>query len=145
MILLMNFKEKDNARRSSKRFSPEQKQKIVKTLGVNSSTYYSWRQRKYQHRLTDTKPAGRNPHRLLDWEKEPIVDFYIAHQGKDVRIAAYHPQGNGIEERFHRTLRSEGLVSYTNIIEVKQKVGRWIEYYNKQLLHSAIDYMAHEV
>jgi transposase InsO family protein len=260
-----------------------EKKWIIKTLGVKSSTYYNWFGRQEQCRLMDTKPVGRNPYRLLDWEKEAIVDFYMAHQengyrrltymmidqnivycspstvyrhlkgqgllmrwaeprilgpkpalptapnqkwhtdlmimeigginyyyqgiidaysryiiswdihtegtalntslllqeaydkspdninpvviadngpefigkefreiikvhqGKDVRITAYHPQSNGIEERFHRTLRCEGLDSYANIIEAKRKVGRWIEYYNKHRLHSAIDYMAPEV
>jgi len=64
------------------------------------------------------------------------------HQGKDVRIRAYHPQSNGLDERFHRTLRQEGLQKYTNIIEAKRKVGKWIAYYNKERLHSSIDYMS---
>ena len=67
------------------------------------------------------------------------------HQGKDVRIAAYHPQSNGIEERFHRTLRQEGLSRYRNLIDAKQKVGKWIAYYNTYRLHSSIAYMPPEI
>lgn len=256
---------------------------MLNYLDLKTSTYYNWHQRRFQDRLTDYKPIGQNPYRLLDWEKEAIVDFYLAHQengyrritymmidqdivyaspstvyrhlkqqgllmrwaevrslgpkpafptapnqkwhtdlmvleieginyyyqgimdaysryiiswdihaegtalntslllqeaydvspeginpvviadngpefigkefreiikvhqGKDVRIRAYHPQSNGIEERFHRTLRSEGLESYKNLIEAKRKVGRWIEFYNKHRLHSAIDYMPPEI
>lgn len=252
-------------------------------LGLKSSTYYNWLHRHRLQRLSDEKPVGMNPYRLLDWEKEAIRDFYLdnqangyrritymmidqnivytspstvyrylksegllmrwaesrtlgprpslptepnqkwhtdlmileidginyyyqgiidaysryiiawdihtegtalntslllqeaydkspeginpvviadngpefigkefreiikVHQGKDVRIAAYHPQSNGIEERFHRTLREEGLSRYQNLIEAKQKVGKWIEFYNKYRLHSSIQYMPPEV
>ncbi len=256
---------------------------MLRLLGLKSSTYYNWCHRRYDNSLTDARPLGQNPYRLLDWEKETIRDFYIenqekgyrritymmidqdivytspstvyrylkragllmrwaeprtlgprpslptapnqkwhtdlmileidginyyyqgiidaysryiiawdihaegtalntslllqeaydkspedicpiviadngpefigkefreiikVHQGKDVRISAYHPQSNGIEERFHRTLREEGLNRYKNLIEAKQKVGKWIEYYNKCRLHSSIDYMPPEI
>jgi len=256
---------------------------ILRHLGIGSSTYYNWLCRQKEKRLSDTRPVGQNPYRLLDWEKEAIRDFYVdnqengyrritwmmvdqdivytspstvyrflksegllmrwaeprtlgpkpalptapnqkwhtdlmilqidgmtyyyqgiidaysryiiawdihtegtalntslllqeaydkspeginpvviadngpefigkefreiikVHQGKDVRITAYHPQSNGIEERFHRTLREEGLGRYQNIIEAKQKVGKWIEFYNQYRLHSAIKYMPPEV
>jgi transposase InsO family protein len=256
---------------------------MLKHLGLKSSTYYNWLHRYQKQRLSDAKPVGRNPYRLLDWEKEAIRDFYLEnqengyrritymmidqdivytspstvyrylksegllmrwaepralgpkpalptapnqkwhtdlmileigginyyyqgiidaysryivawdihaegtalntslllqeaydqsaeginpvviadngpefigkefreiikmHQGKDVRITAYHPQSNGIEERFHRTLRAEGLDRYRNLIEAKGKVGEWIAFYNQYRLHSSIQYMPPEV
>lgn len=256
---------------------------LLKYLGLNSSTYYNWRHRHAKKRLTDQKPVGKNPYRLLDWEKEAICDFYLeyqgngyrritymmidqdivyvspstvyrylkrqgllmfwaqphtigprptmptapnqkwhtdlmvlevdgvnyyyqglmdafsryiiawdihaegtalntslvlqeaydkspeginpvviadngpefigkefrevikVHHGKDVRIRAYHPQSNGIEERFHRTLRQEGLSRYRDLIEAKRKIGQWIEFYNRTRLHSAIEYMPPEI
>jgi transposase InsO family protein len=248
-------------------------------MDINVATYYNWKQRSEINRLSDKKPVGRNPLRLLDWEKENIRDFYLVnqdkgyrritymmmdqdivyaspstvyrflkregllyrwvephsigtrpekptapnqkwhtdlmilyidgqnyyyqgildaysryiiawdihaegtslntslllqeaydksprginpvviadngpefigkefrevikiHQGKDVRIRPYHPQSNGLEERFHRTLREECVQSYSNIIEAKRKVGQWIDYYNNERLHSSIRYM----
>jgi putative transposase len=93
----------------------------------------------------DSSPRGINPVVIADNGPEFIGkefrEVIKIHQGKDVRIAAYHPQSNGIDERFHRTLREEGLAYYGNLIEAKQQVGKWIEYYNQVRLHSAIDYM----
>jgi len=97
----------------------------------------------------DRSPEGINPVVIADNGPEFIGkefrEIIKVHQGKDVRIAAYHPQSNGIEERFHRTLRQEGLIRYSNLIEAKQKVGKWIAYYNKYRLHSSIKYMPPEI
>lgn len=97
----------------------------------------------------DKSPKGINPVVIADNGPEFIGkefrEIIKVHQGKDVRIAAYHPQSNGIEERFHRTLREEGLSRYHNLIEAKEKVGKWIKYYNEYRLHSSIKYMPPEV
>ncbi|MGD9489850.1 MAG: integrase core domain-containing protein [Calditrichaceae bacterium] len=42
-------------------------------------------------------------------------------------------------------MREEGLSRYHNLIEAKEKVGKWIKYYNKYRLHSSIQYMPPKV
>ena len=255
------------------------RQEIVKLLSLNRTTYYNWIGRKELNQLTDIKPVGKNPARLLDWEKEAIQDFYLVHQdhgyrrltymmidqnivyvspstvyrylksqgllmrwaetksigprpedpkapnekwhtdlmilnidgenyyyqgildaysryiiawdiyaegtafntslvlqeafdkspqdihpiiiadngpefiGREfrqvisfnnairVKIRPYHPQSNGLEERFHRTLRQECITRYDDLIEAKKKVSLWIEHYNNFRLHSSLNYM----
>lgn len=65
------------------------KKTLLEHIGLNSSTYYNWRHRYMDKRLTDHKPVGKNPYRLLDWEKEAIRDFYLEHQDNGYRRVTY--------------------------------------------------------
>ena len=58
-----------------------------------------------------------------------------------------HPQSNGKLERFHRTLKSEHVrtSSYFSYEDAKERMGRWIEYYNNERLHSVHYYLPPEV
>ena len=47
--------------------------RLIKQIDMNVSTYYKWRQRRALNRLSDKKPVGRNPLRLLEWEKEIFI------------------------------------------------------------------------
>ena len=51
-----------------------------------------------------------------------------------------HPQTNGKEERFHRTLKAEllGTRWFTTIAEVQAEFDRWREVYNNERPHEAI-------
>jgi transposase InsO family protein len=57
-----------------------------------------------------------------------------------------HPQSNGKLERFHRTLKSEHVrtSSYFSYEDAKERMGRWIKYYNEQRLHAALMYLPPE-
>jgi transposase-like protein len=57
-----------------------------------------------------------------------------------------HPQSNGKLERFHRTLKSEHVrvSAYLSYEDAKERMGRWIEYYNEQRLHAALLYLPPE-
>lgn len=62
----------------------------------------------------------------------------------DIPTRLAHPQSNGKQERFFRTLRHEAL-SAADLGDYDQAValiGEWVEYYNHQRLHSALGYLA---
>jgi len=54
-----------------------------------------------------------------------------------------HPQSNGKLERFHRTLKSEHVrtSAYFSYQDAKERIGKWMEYYNGERLHSALLYL----
>jgi transposase InsO family protein len=95
----------------------------------------------------DKSPSDIHPDVIADNGPEFISrefrEVINENGGKRIKITAYHPQSNGIDERFHRTLRTECTngTNYENLIEAKKKVGKWIKQYNDERLHSAIDYM----
>lgn len=95
----------------------------------------------------DLSPQGITPDIIADNGKEFIGkefrEVVAKNQGKKIKIKAYHPQSNGIDERHHRTLREECTSGhiFNDVIEAKRKVGEWISHYNNHRLHSAIEYM----
>jgi putative transposase len=56
------------------------------------------------------------------------------------RTAFNHPEGNGMIERFHRSLKEEEiwLNEYRSMEEAKESIGRWIEEYNHDRPHQAL-------
>ena len=53
---------------------------------------------------------------------------------------AYHPQTQGKEERFHRTLKAEVLrdMSYGDLLQCQQAFDRWRNVYNLERPHQAL-------
>lgn len=65
---------------------------------------------------------------------------------KQIRIRVHHPESNGRIERFHRSLRQEGLSDkeLTNQLRAKDVITEWIEHYNTKRLHAALAYLTPE-
>lgn len=62
---------------------------------------------------------------------------------EQIYIRIRHPESNGNIERFHRTLREEGL-SEEDLAAYDQAVGiitKWVKYYNNERLHAGIRYL----
>jgi len=70
--------------------------------------------------------------------RELVRDFELEH----IRIRTYHPESNGKLERFHRSTR-EALdeEELENLSRARQIIGRWVEFYNTERLHAALDYL----
>jgi putative transposase len=60
-----------------------------------------------------------------------------------VRTAPYYPQSNGKIERFHKTLKTDGIRpgQPTTLEQARELVARFVVYYNTVRLHSAIGYI----
>lgn len=61
-----------------------------------------------------------------------------------VRTSPYYPQSNGKLERFHRTIKADGIRpgQPNTIEEARALVARFVDHYNDVRLHSAIGYIA---
>jgi putative transposase len=61
-----------------------------------------------------------------------------------VRTSPYYPQSNGKLERYHRTIKADGIrpSAPSSPDEARQVVARFVEHYNGVRLHSAIGYIA---
>lgn len=61
-----------------------------------------------------------------------------------VRTSPYYPQSNGKLERFHRTIKADGIRpgQPTSIEQARMLVERFVVHYNDVRLHSAINYIA---
>lgn len=92
---------------------------------------------------TDLKPRiiTDNGGQFISKEfKEALNDSGITHS----RTSPNHPQSNGKIERFHGTAKQESLrnMPKIDISQIKNEFGQFINFYNTERLHSAIDYVA---
>jgi transposase InsO family protein len=60
-----------------------------------------------------------------------------------VRTSPYYPQSNGKLERWHKSLKQEGirLTSLGSLEEARRCIAAYVEYYNHVRLHSALGYI----
>lgn len=62
---------------------------------------------------------------------------------KDIKIRIKHPESNGAIERFHRSLRQEGLSDkeLNDKYTAQDIISAWVEYYNHKRLHASLKYL----
>lgn len=70
--------------------------------------------------------------------KHLVRQFELEH----IRIRTYHPESNGIIERFHRSTR-EALAEteLVNLSRAKELIGQWVDHYNHTRLHASLHYL----
>ncbi len=71
-------------------------------------------------------------------------DFIRISGMSHVRISPYYPQSNGKLERWHGTVRFDAIqpAQVEAREEARRVVARFVDYYNRSRLHSAIGYSA---
>lgn len=70
--------------------------------------------------------------------KHLVREFEIDH----IRIRTYHPESNGVIERFHRSTREAIADSELgNLTRAREIIARWVEYYNRERLHAGLHYL----
>jgi transposase InsO family protein len=68
-----------------------------------------------------------------------MEDYLHFHGLKHIRSRAHHPQTNGKIERWHRTAKGEvTLVVHTSPEQLREAIGRFVNYYNSQRYHEAL-------
>jgi transposase InsO family protein len=70
--------------------------------------------------------------------KELVRRFALDH----IRIRTYHPESNGVVERFHRSTREAlGDQAIRNLAQARTIIGEWVRHYNEERLHAALSYL----
>lgn len=70
--------------------------------------------------------------------KALVRRFQLEH----IRIRTYHPESNGLVERFHRSTREElDSADLANLSVAREIIGRWVESYNVVRLHAGLGYL----
>ena len=71
--------------------------------------------------------------------KELVRRFEVEH----IRIRTYHPESNGLVERFHRSTREAlGDAALRTVERARTLVGEWVQHYNETRLHAGLGYLA---
>lgn len=70
--------------------------------------------------------------------KDLVRRFALEH----IRIRTYHPESNGLVERFHRSTR-EALADATidNLASARAIIAQWVRHYNDERLHAGLGYL----
>ncbi len=69
-----------------------------------------------------------------------LKKYLERHEIRHVRTKAYHPMTQGKIERYHRSMKNLILLDhYSAPSELTERIREWVEYYNHERYHEAID------
>jgi transposase InsO family protein len=92
-------------------------------------------------------PEARNPRIISDNGKQftshDVEELLSLLEFGHTCTSVCHPQSNGKQERFNRTLKVEHVrrTAYVNDDDARLRMAGWLAYYNSERLHSAIWYL----
>jgi transposase InsO family protein len=70
--------------------------------------------------------------------KDLVRRFALDH----IRIRTYHPESNGLVERFHRSTRAAlSEESVNNLSQARTIIAAWVAHYNSERLHAGLGYL----
>jgi putative transposase len=70
--------------------------------------------------------------------KDLVRRFSLEH----IRIRTYHPESNGLVERFHRSTREAlGDETLQNLAQARTIISAWVRHYNEERLHAGLTYL----
>lgn len=70
--------------------------------------------------------------------KDLVRRFALDH----IRIRTYHPESNGLVERFHRSTRDAVEAhDLANLGQARRIIGAWVRHYNEERLHAGLGYL----
>lgn len=70
--------------------------------------------------------------------KDLVRRFAVEH----IRIRTYHPESNGLVERFHRSTREAlGDAALRTFERARALLGAWVRHYNEARLHAGLGYL----
>ena len=70
--------------------------------------------------------------------KDLVRRFALDH----IRIRTYHPESNGLVERFHWSTREAlGDQAIRNLAQARAIIGEWVRHYNEERLHAGLGYL----
>ena len=70
--------------------------------------------------------------------KDLVRRFAFEH----IRIRWYHPESNGLVERFHRSIREAlGDEELRNLAQARELIAGWVRHYNAERLHAGLGYL----
>ena len=70
--------------------------------------------------------------------KDLVRRFAVEH----IRIRTYHPESNGLVERFHRSTREAlGEAALRTVARARRLVAEWVQHYNETRLHAGLGYL----
>jgi putative transposase len=70
--------------------------------------------------------------------KDLVRRFTLEH----IRIRTYHPESNGLVERFHRSTRAAiDDHAIANLAQARLIIAAWVQHYNEERLHAGLGYL----